>query len=119
MLTTYCFPCLIALLENGMDKESSNPSWKLSFPHVLVATISSFLFGYHLGLVFSPFAISSFGFSALIENLVRTSILVYFLILFRVVNEPLESISEDLGFSGNTLAEGDRELQPHPYTLLN
>ncbi|KAI4350838.1 hypothetical protein L6164_005248 [Bauhinia variegata] len=60
------------LLQNGLDKESSNPSWKLSFPHVLVATISSFLFGYHLG----------------------------------VVNEPLESISVDLGFSGNTLAEG-------------
>ena len=30
--------------------------------------------------------------------------------LFRVVNEPLESISIDLGFSGNTLAEGDIEL---------
>ncbi|KAJ7969587.1 Major facilitator superfamily protein [Quillaja saponaria] len=60
------------LLQNNMDMETSNPSWKLSFPHVLVATISSFLFGYHLG----------------------------------VVNEPLESISVDLGFSGNTLAEG-------------
>ncbi|XP_054803729.1 probable plastidic glucose transporter 2 isoform X2 [Prosopis cineraria] len=58
--------------DNSLDKESSNPSWKLSLPHVLVATISSFLFGYHLG----------------------------------VVNEPLESISVDLGFSGNTLAEG-------------
>ncbi|KAF7819799.1 putative plastidic glucose transporter 2 [Senna tora] len=62
----------VALVENIMDKESSNPSWKLSLPHILVATISSFLFGYHLG----------------------------------VVNEPLESISGDLGFSGNTLAEG-------------
>ena len=30
--------------------------------------------------------------------------------LFRVVNEPLESISIDLGFSGNTLAKGDTEL---------
>ena len=30
--------------------------------------------------------------------------------LFRVVNEPLESISVDLCFSGNTLAEGDIEL---------
>ena len=30
--------------------------------------------------------------------------------LFRVVNEPLESISVDLHFSGNTLAEGDIEL---------
>ncbi|KAK4791772.1 hypothetical protein SAY86_032185 [Trapa natans] len=49
-----------------------DPPWKHSLPHVLVATITSFLFGYHLG----------------------------------VVNEPLESISSDLGFSGNTLAEG-------------
>ncbi|GAU42959.1 hypothetical protein TSUD_142960 [Trifolium subterraneum] len=60
------------LLDISMDKETSNPSWKLSLPHVLVATITSFLFGYHLG----------------------------------VVNEPLESISVDLGFNGNTLAEG-------------
>uniref|UniRef100_A0A6N2KR06 Major facilitator superfamily (MFS) profile domain-containing protein n=1 Tax=Salix viminalis TaxID=40686 RepID=A0A6N2KR06_SALVM len=54
------------------DQETTNPSWRLSFPHVLAATISAFLFGYHLG----------------------------------VVNEPLESISFDLGFNGNTLAEG-------------
>ncbi|XP_023918786.2 probable plastidic glucose transporter 2 [Quercus suber] len=60
------------LLQNVMSPETSSPSWRLSFPHVLVATISSFLFGYHTG----------------------------------VVNEPLESISVDLGFSGNTLAEG-------------
>ncbi|XP_015867275.2 probable plastidic glucose transporter 3 isoform X1 [Ziziphus jujuba] len=53
-------------------KDFGNPSWKRSFPHMLVATISSFLFGYHLG----------------------------------VVNETLESISMDLGFSGSTLAEG-------------
>ncbi|XP_020263976.1 probable plastidic glucose transporter 2 [Asparagus officinalis] len=55
-----------------LSQEGSNPSWKLSFPHVCVATISSFLFGYHLG----------------------------------VVNEPLDSIAKDLGFSGNTLDEG-------------
>ncbi|XP_062148175.1 probable plastidic glucose transporter 2 isoform X2 [Alnus glutinosa] len=61
-----------ALLQNNMSPETSNPSWRLSLPHVLVATITSFLFGYHIG----------------------------------VVNEPLESISVDLGFSGNTLAEG-------------
>ncbi|GMH16569.1 hypothetical protein Nepgr_018410 [Nepenthes gracilis] len=61
-----------ALLQNGMWQESTKPSLKRSFLHVLVATISSFLFGYHLG----------------------------------VVNEPLESISSDLGFNGNTLAEG-------------
>ncbi|KAG6503037.1 probable plastidic glucose transporter 2 isoform X1 [Zingiber officinale] len=54
------------------DQDGGNPSWKHSLPHVCVATMSSFLFGYHLG----------------------------------VVNEPLESISTDLGFSGNTLAEG-------------
>jgi len=60
------------LLQNVMSSETSSPPWRLSFPHVLVATISSFLFGYHTG----------------------------------VVNEPLESISVDLSFSGNTLAEG-------------
>ncbi|KAH7848365.1 hypothetical protein Vadar_001975 [Vaccinium darrowii] len=61
-----------ALLQNDMDQETLNPSWKLSFPHALVATLVAFLFGYHMG----------------------------------VVNEPLESISTDLSFSGNTLAEG-------------
>ncbi|CAN8238590.1 unnamed protein product [Cochlearia groenlandica] len=65
-------------LENDLNKKmetsnnSSNPPWMCSLPHVLVATLSSFLFGYHLG----------------------------------VVNEPLESISSDLGFSGDTIAEG-------------
>ncbi|XP_035547252.1 probable plastidic glucose transporter 3 isoform X1 [Juglans regia] len=53
-------------------KDVGNPPWRRSLPHVLVATLSSFLFGYHLG----------------------------------VVNETLESISLDLGFIGNTLAEG-------------
>uniref|UniRef100_K3YS46 Major facilitator superfamily (MFS) profile domain-containing protein n=1 Tax=Setaria italica TaxID=4555 RepID=K3YS46_SETIT len=50
----------------------AGPSWRMSLPHVCVATLTSFLFGYHSG----------------------------------VVNEPLESISADLGFSGNTFAEG-------------
>lgn len=59
-------------LLNSMGQDIGNPSWRLSFPHVCVAIISSFLFGYHLG----------------------------------VVNEPLESISTDLGFAGNTLEEG-------------
>ncbi|KAF9614368.1 hypothetical protein IFM89_018243 [Coptis chinensis] len=54
------------------DQVATNPSWKPSLPYILVATLSSFLFGYHLG----------------------------------VVNEPLESISLDLGFSGNRMAEG-------------
>ncbi|KAA8541780.1 hypothetical protein F0562_022932 [Nyssa sinensis] len=59
-------------LQNGIGKETGNPSWKRPLPHILVASLSSFLFGYHLG----------------------------------VVNDTLESISMDLGFSGNTLAEG-------------
>ncbi|KAG1335074.1 putative plastidic glucose transporter 3 [Cocos nucifera] len=59
-------------LSNSTGQENGSPSWKNSLPHVCVATISSFLFGYHLS----------------------------------VVNEPLESISMDLGFAGNVLAEG-------------
>ncbi|KAL1823881.1 hypothetical protein ACET3Z_010659 [Daucus carota] len=59
-------------LQNGVGQDITNPSWKRSLPHVLLATIVPFLFGYHLG----------------------------------VVNEPLESISSDLGFKGDTLAEG-------------
>ncbi|KAG2722903.1 hypothetical protein I3760_02G148600 [Carya illinoinensis] len=53
-------------------KDIGNPPWRRSLPHVLVATLSSFLAGYHLG----------------------------------VINETLEGISLDLGFSGDTLAEG-------------
>ncbi|KAL0806042.1 hypothetical protein Bca101_098533 [Brassica carinata] len=56
----------------GTGKDIGNPSWKRSLPHVFVASLTSLLFGYHLG----------------------------------VVNETLESISIDLGFSGNTIAEG-------------
>ncbi|XP_037458189.1 probable plastidic glucose transporter 2 isoform X3 [Triticum dicoccoides] len=56
----------------GAGAAGAGPSWRRSLPHVCVATVTSFLFGYHTG----------------------------------VVNEPLESISADLGFAGNTLAEG-------------
>ncbi|CAO2838602.1 unnamed protein product [Amaranthus hypochondriacus] len=59
-------------LQNDTWVNNGKPSWKRSLPHVLVATLTSFLFGYHIG----------------------------------VVNEPLESISLDLGFKGSTLAEG-------------
>ncbi|KAL8149179.1 putative plastidic glucose transporter 2 [Apium graveolens] len=62
----------LAPFQNGLGQDSTYPSWKLSLPHVLFASIVPFLFGYHLG----------------------------------VVNEPLESISSDLGFKGDTLAEG-------------
>lgn len=41
-------------LEDDLVQDTSNPDWKLSLPHVLVATISSFLFGYHLGVVNEP-----------------------------------------------------------------
>ncbi|KAG5021395.1 hypothetical protein JHK85_017737 [Glycine max] len=51
---------------------NAKPSWRCSLRHVIVASLSSFLYGYHIG----------------------------------VVNETLESISIDLGFSGNTMAEG-------------
>ncbi|XP_006356150.1 probable plastidic glucose transporter 3 [Solanum tuberosum] len=37
--------------ENGVWKEIGNPSWKRPLPHILVAIISSLLFGYHLGVV--------------------------------------------------------------------
>lgn len=36
---------------NGTGKDIGNPSWRRSLPHVLVAALSSFLFGYHLGYV--------------------------------------------------------------------
>ncbi|EYU21471.1 hypothetical protein ABFS82_09G109500 [Erythranthe guttata] len=58
--------------QSGVWKDVAYPSWKRPLPHILVACLSSFLFGYHLG----------------------------------VVNDTLESISLDLGFSGSTMAEG-------------
>ncbi|KAL8458295.1 hypothetical protein ACS0TY_035971 [Phlomoides rotata] len=62
----------LGISQGSVPKDIGNPSWKRPLPHVLVATLSSFLFGYHLG----------------------------------VVNDTLESISVDLGFSGSTMAEG-------------
>ncbi|KZV27470.1 putative plastidic glucose transporter 2-like [Dorcoceras hygrometricum] len=59
---------------NFLEKETTKPPWKLSFPHVLVATIVSFLFGYHLGVVNEPLEIIStdLGFvgSSMAEGLV-------------------------------------------------
>lgn len=55
-----------------IGKGSGNPPWIRSLPHVIVAALSSFLFGYHIG----------------------------------VVNDTLESISIDLNFHGDTMAEG-------------
>ncbi|KAG1367901.1 Plastidic glucose transporter 4 [Cocos nucifera] len=43
-----------ARLLNAMGDTTTNPSWKLSFPHICVAIISSFLYGYHLGVVNEP-----------------------------------------------------------------
>ncbi|KAL8138604.1 hypothetical protein V2J09_004605 [Rumex salicifolius] len=59
-------------LSQNYGKAAANPSWMLSLPHVIVAVMSSLLFGYHLG----------------------------------VVNDTLEVIANDLGFSGDTLSEG-------------
>ncbi|KVI06008.1 General substrate transporter, partial [Cynara cardunculus var. scolymus] len=59
-------------VQNNTGKGYGNPPWIRSLPHVIVAAFSSFLFGYHLG----------------------------------VVNDTLESISLDLSFHGDTMAEG-------------
>ncbi|XP_019052931.1 PREDICTED: probable plastidic glucose transporter 2 isoform X2 [Nelumbo nucifera] len=62
-----------------MEPEATNPSWRLSLPHVLVATISSFLFGYHLGVVNEPLesiAVDlNFGGNTLAEGLVVSTCL--------------------------------------------
>lgn len=42
---------LVVRMPNGLGKDIGNPPWSRSLPHVLVAIISSFLFGYHLGCV--------------------------------------------------------------------
>lgn len=39
------------VLSQSHGKDVVKPSWMLSLPHVIVATISSLLFGYHLGVV--------------------------------------------------------------------
>ncbi|XP_051136026.1 probable plastidic glucose transporter 2 [Andrographis paniculata] len=63
---------LLGISQSDLWRDVGNPSWKRPLPHVLVATMASLLYGYHLG----------------------------------VVNDTLESISQDLGFSGDALAEG-------------
>lgn len=96
-----------------MGQDGANPSWKLSFPHVCVAIISSFLFGYHLGLVV-PSCLWIFPFNFIIKcmfEVVKFAPFFFFLLFNtllwnRVVNEPLESIAKDLGFVGKTLEEG-------------
>lgn len=46
---------LLGFLQNDTWQESGKPSWKRSLPHVLVATLTAFLFGYHIGYVFELF----------------------------------------------------------------
>ena len=41
----------LGLLQSDERQEDGKPSWKHSILHVIVATLSSFLFGYHLGSV--------------------------------------------------------------------
>ncbi|KAJ0639429.1 putative major facilitator, sugar transporter, major facilitator superfamily [Helianthus annuus] len=86
----------------GSDaKGSANPPWIRSLPHVIVAAISSFLFGYHLGYTLNNTTNHNSCYS-------YSSLNVFFnrLSESRVVNDTLESISLDLGFHGNTMAEG-------------
>ncbi|XP_019196755.1 PREDICTED: probable plastidic glucose transporter 2 [Ipomoea nil] len=67
------------LLQNGFYKELGNPSWKRPLPHILVATLSSFLFGYHLGVVNETLETISldlgFGGSTMAEGLVVSTCL--------------------------------------------
>ncbi|KAH9300453.1 hypothetical protein KI387_012036, partial [Taxus chinensis] len=69
-------------MQMEMDQEivNSNPSWKLSLPHVCVAIIGSFLFGYHLAVVNAPLEYIAFdlGFSGnpLAEGLLVSMCLV-------------------------------------------
>ncbi|MBA0864530.1 hypothetical protein Goshw_003927 [Gossypium schwendimanii] len=72
VINTYDYDKEQVRLLSGVGKDIGNPSWKRSFPYILLAALSSFLFGYHLG----------------------------------VVNGTLESMSHDLGFHGDTMAEG-------------
>ncbi|KAI3898697.1 hypothetical protein MKW98_000810 [Papaver atlanticum] len=41
-------------VQETLLKESVTPSWRLCLSHVLTGVISSFLFGYHLGVVNEP-----------------------------------------------------------------
>lgn len=52
------------------------------------------------------------------ENYINNIHFVLMLVFYRVVNEPLESISVDLGFSGNSLAEGEGLLFYFIYLIL-
>ncbi|RVW87928.1 putative plastidic glucose transporter 3 [Vitis vinifera] len=69
----------IVRFHNVAGKESGNPSWSLSLPHILVATVCSFLFGYHLGVVNETLEIISldlgFNGSTLAEGLVVSTCL--------------------------------------------
>uniref|UniRef100_A0A0D6QUC2 Major facilitator superfamily (MFS) profile domain-containing protein n=1 Tax=Araucaria cunninghamii TaxID=56994 RepID=A0A0D6QUC2_ARACU len=67
-------------MDVDMDQEPPNPSWKLSLPHVCVAIIAAFLFGYHLAVVNAPLEYIAFdlGFSGnpLAEGLLVSMCLV-------------------------------------------
>lgn len=51
ILLTVGLILLFALVHFLNGKDIGNPPWRRSLPHVLVATLSSFLAGYHLGYV--------------------------------------------------------------------
>ncbi|KAK3021748.1 hypothetical protein RJ639_045691 [Escallonia herrerae] len=59
-----------SIQENGSEKVDLG--WLPAFPHVLIASMSNFLFGYHIG----------------------------------VMNGPIVSVAQELGFEGNSILEG-------------
>ncbi|KAK2979053.1 hypothetical protein RJ640_013687 [Escallonia rubra] len=59
-----------SIQENGGEKVDLG--WLPAFPHVLIASMSNFLFGYHIG----------------------------------VMNGPIVSVAQELGFEGNSILEG-------------
>ncbi|XP_019194140.1 PREDICTED: probable plastidic glucose transporter 2 [Ipomoea nil] len=70
----------IGRIHSGVYKDNvGSPSWKHSLPHILVATLSSFLYGYHLGVVNETLESISldlgFGGSTLAEGLVVSTCL--------------------------------------------
>ncbi|KAJ4730097.1 Plastidic glucose transporter like [Melia azedarach] len=60
------------LVRDQNDEEGIDLGWLPAFPHVLIASMSNFLFGYHIG----------------------------------VMNGPIVSIAEELGFEGKPILEG-------------
>jgi hypothetical protein len=64
-------------LPTGTGKDCGNPSWKRSLPHVLVASLTSLLFGYHLGSLLVTFVLP-FSFFLFHLCIYRPNMEIYF-----------------------------------------